>query len=84
MVPWVEQRTAKGRTDITLETKDYIYVIELKFDKSAEEALAQINDNHYAAAFAMSGKPIIKVGINFSVKNERNITKWTKEVEKNV
>nr|WP_297651778.1 ATP-binding protein [uncultured Prevotella sp.] len=75
----VEQRTAKGRTDITLETKDYIYVMELKFDKTADEALAQINDNHYADAFAMSGKPVIKVGINFSVKEERNITKWVKE-----
>ena len=74
----VEQHTAKGRTDITLETADHIFVMELKFDKTAEEALAQINDNHYADAFALSGKKIVKVGISFSVKDERNITKWVK------
>lgn len=75
----VEQRTAKGRTDITLETQDHIFVMELKFDKTAEEALEQINANHYADAFQMSGKQIVKVGINFSVKEERNITKWVTE-----
>ena len=75
----VEQHTAKGRTDITLETADHIFVMELKFDKTAEDALAQINANRYADAFAMSGKKIVKVGINFSVKEERNITKWVTE-----
>mgnify|MGYP004580685675 FL=1 len=75
----VEQRTAKGRTDITLETQDHIFVMELKFDKTAEEALEQIKANHYADAFQMSGKQIVKVGINFSVKEDRNITKWVIE-----
>ena len=75
----VEQHTAKGWTDITLETADRIFVMELKFDKTAEDALAQINANRYADAFAMSGKKIVKVGINFSVKEERNITKWVTE-----
>ena len=75
----VEQRTAKGCTDITLETSSHIFIMELKFDKTAEEALAQINDRHYADAYALSGKTIVKVGINFGVKEERNITKWVKE-----
>ena len=52
----VEQRTAKGRTDITLETADHIYIMELKFGKTAEEALAQINNNRYADHYALSGK----------------------------
>ena len=47
----VEQHTFRGRTDITMETKDTIYVIELKFNKSAQEALDQINNKHYADAF---------------------------------
>ncbi|WP_440420146.1 PD-(D/E)XK nuclease domain-containing protein, partial [Prevotella merdae] len=75
----VEQRTAKGRTDITMETQDHIYIMELKFGKTADEALAQINANHYADAFAMSGKKIIKVGIGFDIKDERNITEWRVE-----
>lgn len=70
----VEQRTSKGRTDITLETQDSIYIMELKFGNTADEALAQINANHYADAFAMSNKKTIKVGIGFDVKDERNIT----------
>ena len=75
----VEQRTSKGRTDITLETQDSIYIMELKFDNTADEALAQINANHYADAFAMSNKKTIKVGIGFDVKDERNITDWKVE-----
>lgn len=75
----VEQRTSKGRTDITLETQDCIYIMELKFGNTADEALAQINANHYADAFAMSNKKTIKLGIGFDVKDERNITEWKVE-----
>ena len=75
----VEQRTSKGRTDITLETQDSIYIMELKFGNTADEALAQINASHYADAFAMSNKKTIKVGIGFDVKDERNITEWKVE-----
>ena len=72
----VEQHTAKGRIDITLETADTIYVMELKFNKSAEEALAQIEAKHYADAFKMSGKKVVKIGLNFSVKDEVNCLEW--------
>ena len=72
----VEQRTAKGRTDITLETHDHVFIMELKFDKSANEALEQIEAKRYADAFALRGKKVVKVGIAFSVKDERNITEW--------
>ncbi len=73
---FVEQRTAKGRTDITLETHDHVFIMELKFDKSANETLEQIEAKRYADAFALSGKKVVKVGIAFSVKDERNITEW--------
>ncbi len=72
----VEQHTAKGRIDITMETVDTIYVMELKFNKSAEEALAQIEAKHYADAFKMSGKKMVKIGLNFSVKDEVNSLEW--------
>ena len=72
----VEQHTAKGRIDITMETADTIYVMELKFNKSAEEALAQIEAKHYADAFKMSGKKVVKIGLNFSVKEEVNCLEW--------
>ena len=72
----VEQHTAKGRIDITMETADTIYVMELIFNKSAEEALAQIEAKHYADAFKMSGKKMVKIGLNFSVKDEVNGLEW--------
>ena len=72
----VEQHTVKGRIDITMETADTIYVMELKFNKSAEEALAQIEAKHYADAFKMSGKKVVKIGLNFSVKEEVNCLDW--------
>ena len=72
----VEQRTAKGRTDMTLETADTIYVMELKFNKTAQEGLDQINARHYADAFAMRGKKVVKIGLNFEVKDEVNSLKW--------
>ena len=75
----VEQHTAKGRTDITMETDAYAYVIELKFAGSAEEALKQINSRRYADAFALSGKTIVKAGINFEVKDGVCTIEWLTE-----
>ena len=72
----VEQHTAKGRIDIVMETKDIIYVMELKLNKSAQEAMDQINEKHYADAFKMTDKEIVKVGLNFSVKDGINTLEW--------
>ena len=69
----VEQHTFRGRTDITMETKDTIYVIELKFNKSAQEALDQISNKHYADAFALRGKTVEKIGMNFMVDEDKTI-----------
>ena len=75
----VEPHTAKGRIDISLETKNIIYVMELKLNKSAQEAMDQINAKHYADAFKMKGKEIVKVGINFALENEVNTLTWVVE-----
>ena len=62
----VEKHTAKGRIDVILKTKDYIYAIEIKRDGSAREALDQIEAKGYAKPFAMDGRKLYKIGINFS------------------
>ena len=36
-----ERSTSNGRIDLLLQTKDYIYIVELKIDNSAEAALQQ-------------------------------------------
>lgn len=71
----IETHTNKGRMDMTVKTKDYIYIFEFKFNKSAEEALQQINEKGYAEPFKTDGKNVIKVGVNFSTEC-RNIDKW--------
>ncbi len=62
----VERRTARGRMDVTIQTKDYVYILELKLDGSAEAALQQIEEKGYAAPFAKDGRTLYKIGINFS------------------
>lgn len=70
-----EDLTSQGRADLTLKMPKGIYIIELKYGKSADEALRQIDDRGYARKYAMDGRPVIKVGLAFS-KEERNITEW--------
>ena len=71
----VEVHTSKGRVDIVMLTQTNLYIIELKLNKDAQTAMRQINLNNYAQRFALCGKPITKVGINFD-STQGNITDW--------
>jgi hypothetical protein len=71
----VERTTSRGRIDVTLKTKDYIYVMELKLDGSADEALQQIEEKGYAAPFTSDARKLYKIGVNFSSKT-RGIEEW--------
>ncbi len=62
----VEKHTSRGRIDVTIKTADYIYILELKLNGSAEEALAQIEDKGYADSFASDPRQIFEIGVNFS------------------
>ncbi len=70
-----EVRTATGRIDMVMATDDTVYLFEMKFDKSAKEALEQIDRKNYSAKFFLSTKPVVKVGLNFSSK-KRTIGEW--------
>ncbi len=74
----VEVHTPKGRVDIVLLTRTDLYIIELKLNKDAQAAMRQINLKDYRQRFALSGKPITKVGINFDSATG-NITDWVIE-----
>lgn len=73
-----EYHTSQGRIDLVVKTADYIYVMEFKFQGTAEEALAQINEKNYAAPFASDPRTLYKIGVNFSSKT-RNIERWLVE-----
>lgn len=66
-----EEMTSDGAIDIKIQTSDYIYLIELKYNKSAQSALDQINEKQYALPFAYDGRRIIKIGANFSSRKRR-------------
>ncbi len=70
-----EYRTSSGRIDLIVKTKNYIYVIELKLNGTAEEALKQIEEKGYALPFTSDSRTLFKIGISFS-KETRNIDRW--------
>lgn len=70
-----EFRTSNGRIDLLVRTDKYIYVMEFKYDGSAQEAIDQIESKEYPLPFAMDSRTIVKVGVNFSGKT-RNIENW--------
>ena len=74
----VERHTTNGRMDILVQTKDYIYIFELKIDQSAEVALKQIEGKGYAKPFANDPRLLFKIGVNFSTE-KRCIDDWRVE-----
>ncbi|MDE6297321.1 MAG: ATP-binding protein, partial [Muribaculaceae bacterium] len=61
-----EAHTSDGSIDIVIKTEDYIYIIELKYDHSAEEALRQIKEKRYARPYQTDNRRIIEIGVSFS------------------
>lgn len=74
----VEYHTNEGRIDLVLQTDQYIYIMEFKLNGTAEEALQQIKEKHYALPFETDSRKLLRIGVNFSSKT-RNIEKWLAE-----
>ena len=74
----VEVHTPTGRVDIVMKTDKALYLFELKLNMSAQAAMKQIDLKDYASKFALSGLPIVKVGINFDPER-RTIGDWKVE-----
>ena len=70
-----ERSTSNGRIDLLLQTKDYIYIVELKIDNTADAALQQIEDKGYAKPFVNDSRILFKIGVSFSTANRR-IEDW--------
>ena len=71
----VERHTSAGRMDIVVQTEKYIYVMELKMDSSADEALQQIEDKGYAKPFVADPRKLFRIGVNFASATRR-IEEW--------
>ena len=61
-----EDQTSDGRMDIALRLSDAIYIIELKYGKTADKATDQILTKDYAVRFASDPRPVWAVGLNIS------------------
>ena len=70
-----EVRQAAGRIDALTVTQNFVYCFEFKLDKSADEALAQIDTKEYLLPWYGSGKKLFKVGVNFD-SEKRNVGEW--------
>ena len=70
-----EKQTSNGRIDILLQTKDYVYIMELKVDSSADEALKQIEEKGYDRPFSADPRRLFRIGVSFSSANRR-IDEW--------
>ena len=70
-----ERCTSNGRIDLLLQTSNYIYIIELKIDSTADVALQQIEEKGYDKPFANDPRKIFKIGVSFSTENRR-IEDW--------
>lgn len=70
-----EWYTSDGRIDVLVRVLRYIYLLELKLDRPVTEAMDQIERKDYARQFEFDGRPVIKIGIEFSTLI-RDILSW--------
>ena len=72
-----EVHSAKGRADCVVHTRDIIYIFEFKLWSSgtAEEALAQIQEQEYYKPLRLQGKKLVLIGTSFD-EEKRNIKEW--------
>jgi len=70
-----EIHTFSGRIDCRVLTPKYIYLFEFKRDKTAQEALEQIDTKDYALPFQADSRKLFKIGVSFDSK-ERKLADW--------
>jgi PD-(D/E)XK nuclease superfamily len=62
--------TSHGRIDLVLEFPQLLYIIEVKYNDSAQAALAQIEERKYYEAIQYHKKQTILLGLNFERKKK--------------
>ena len=72
---YTEVPQAVGRPDVIMFLGDTVYVYEIKLDGTAAEAMAQIEEKHYALPYENQGKKVVKIGIGFSTQT-RTFAEW--------
>ena len=76
---YAEEPTNVGRIDAVITCPKYIYIVEFKYNQTAEQAIEQIRKKKYWEKYLNMGKEIHLLGINFSTE-QKNIAQWKDEV----
>ena len=74
-----EVHSARGRCDVLVKTDGYIYVMELKLDGTAQEALDQIRATGYLQPYQSDPRKKIALGIAFS-SAKRGVAEYLEEL----
>ena len=71
----IEEKTSDGRIDLLIKSSRFIYLIEIKRNKTPENALEQIKNKNYHLAFVNDPRRVFLIGVNFSTE-KRRIDGW--------
>ncbi len=70
--PAPEFPSARGYADAVIQRPNAVFVVEFKYDRTAEEAMRQIRDRGYADKWRGGKRSVTLVGVNFNPA-KRNI-----------
>ena len=71
----IEKENSMGRADMIVETAGDIFIFEFKVDKTADEALAQIEERGYALPYLTDRRALHKIGVSISSRT-RTVAEW--------
>lgn len=75
----VEDSSLLGRSDVVVERRRDVYIIEMKVDLTADEAVTQIKKNGYYFRYINTDKTIHIIGMNF-ISAEKQVDGWKEEI----
>ena len=68
-------KCAGGKADVVVLMPDAVYVMELKLNGTAQEALQQIVDKGYARPYEHDGRRVVRIGVGFSMES-KTVEEW--------
>ena len=65
-----EHHGFKGRSDLEVLTRNYVYLFEFKYNRSVEEAMEQIRDRDYAGRYSLESRRVYLIAANYNERKE--------------
>ena len=71
----IEKHNSSGRADVVIESINDIYIFEFKVDRTAKEALDQIDEKQYSLPYLTDQRKLHRIGVNISSET-RTVNEW--------